>query len=141
CYTCAKDDHKQKQADLNQDMAALLRPPLPPADGETPSAEAAVDAAEREKEIQWRLVLPMVNEAAKLLAEGVTDSTDVIDLATVLGTGLAPFRGGLAHFADTTGIDVIVTKLEEMSAKYGPRFAPAPMLRELRASHHSLREV
>jgi 3-hydroxyacyl-CoA dehydrogenase/enoyl-CoA hydratase/3-hydroxybutyryl-CoA epimerase len=135
-YIYAKDDHKQKQADLNAEMVALLSPNPPAPDASAP----AVDNAEREKEIQWRLVLPMVNEAAKLLAEGVTDSTDVIDLSTVLGTGLAPFRGGLAQFADTTGIDVIVTKLAEMSAKYGPRFAPAPMLRELAASHHPLRD-
>jgi 3-hydroxyacyl-CoA dehydrogenase/enoyl-CoA hydratase/3-hydroxybutyryl-CoA epimerase len=130
-------DHKHKQPDLNNEMTPLLNPNMPlKIDGEP----VLGDAAEREKELQWRLVLPMVNEAARLLAEGVTDSTDVIDLATVLGTGLAPFRGGLAHFADTTGVDVIVTKLEEMSAKYGPRFAPAPILRELRASHHSLSE-
>src|SRR5438046_6276939 len=111
-------------------------PMAPSTIGDTPE----VKAAERETEVQWRLVLPMVNEAAKLLAEGVTDSTDVIDLATVLGTGLAPFRGGLAHFADAAGIDVIVTRLDEMAAKYGARFAPAPMLRDLAASHHSLSE-
>jgi 3-hydroxyacyl-CoA dehydrogenase/enoyl-CoA hydratase/3-hydroxybutyryl-CoA epimerase len=146
-YVYAKDEHKQKkQAEWNAEMGTLLNPnPPPPApvNGEATegaAAAAAVDAAEREKEIQWRLVLPMINEAARLLAEGVTDSTDVIDLATVLGTGLAPFRGGLAHFADTTGIDVIVTRMEEMSAKYGPRFAPAQMLRDLAASHHSLSE-
>src|SRR5947209_12114163 len=113
-----------------------LRNPNPPADPSAPP----VDAAEREKEIQWRLVLPMVNEAAKLLAEGVTDSTDVIDLGTVLGTGLAPFRGGLAHFADTTGLDVIVGHLEKMAAKHGPRFTPAPMLKELVASTRPLAE-
>ena len=57
---------------------------------------AAVTDAEA---IQWRLVLPMVNEAARLLDEDVTDSADAIDLATVFGTGFAPFRGGL-RFAD-----------------------------------------
>src|SRR5947209_19950928 len=113
-----------------------LRNPNPPADPSAPP----VDAAEREKEIQWRLVLPMVNEAARLLAEGVTDSTDVIDLATVLGTGLAPFRGGLAHFADDEGLDVIVSRMNECMAKYGQRFALAELLRELVASHHPLSE-
>ena len=74
----------------------------------------------------------MVNEAAKLLDEGVTDSTDAIDLATVLGTGLAPFRGGLARFADAAGTETIVTKLDELAAKHGPRFEPAPLLRRRR---------
>ena len=135
-YVYDEEDHRHKQPELNKEMVALIQPfPPTPTDG-----EGSVDAAERETEIQWRLVLPMVNEAAKLLAEGVTDSTDVIDLGTVLGTGLAPFRGGLAHFADSTGIDVIVSKMESMSAKYGPRFVPAGMLKELAASHHSLSE-
>ena len=58
--------------------------------------------------IQWRLVLPMTNEAARVLDEGVTDSTDAIDLATVLGLGLAPFRGGLARFADSVGAEHLV---------------------------------
>ncbi len=81
--------------------------------------------------IQWRLVLPMVNEAARLLEEGVVQSADVIDLATVLGTGFAPFRGGLAHFADSVGADSVVFRLDELSRKYGPRFAPAALLRRL----------
>jgi hypothetical protein len=40
----------------------------------------------------------MVAEAGKLLDEGVIASVDSLDLATVLGIGFAPFRGGLAHF-------------------------------------------
>ena len=79
---------------------------------------------------QWRLILPMVNEAAKLLSEGVTDSTDAIDLATVLGTGLAPFRGGLARFADKAGIDKVVAKMDELAQRTAPAFARA-LLRRL----------
>ncbi len=61
-----------------------------------------LEAADAES-TQRRLVLPMVNEAARVLAEGVADSSDTIDLATVLGLGLAPFRGGIAQFARTIG--------------------------------------
>ena len=93
-----------------------------------------------EQAMQWRLVLPMVNEAARLIEEGVTDSTDAIDLATVLGTGLAPFRGGLIRFADTVGIDSIVARLSDLAAKLGPRFEPAPLLRRLAAAHRMLSE-
>ncbi len=123
---------KGKQPDINTEFLELLQP-------SATSSIVAADA-EREKEIQWRLVLPMVNEAARLLADGVTDSTDVIDLATVLGTGLAPFRGGLAHFADDEGLDVIVSRMNEMAVKHGPRFAPPELLRDLVASHHPLSE-
>ena len=90
------------------------------------------------EEIQWRLILPMINEAARLLDEGVTDSADMVDLATVLGLGFAPFRGGLARFADAVEIERVVEKLEEMSAKHGVRFAPSEPLVRLAREHGSM---
>jgi 3-hydroxyacyl-CoA dehydrogenase/enoyl-CoA hydratase/3-hydroxybutyryl-CoA epimerase len=80
--------------------------------------------------IQWRLVLPMVNESARVLEEGVPDSADSIDLATVFGLGLAPFRGGIVQFAKSVGASEIVRRLDELAAKHDSRFAPAPLLRE-----------
>ena len=92
-------------------------------------------AAPSQEEIQWRLILPMVNEAARTLAEGITNSADDIDLATVLGLGFAPFRGGLAKFAEDAGLEKIVVRLDELTVRHGPRFAPAALLRELADAH------
>lgn len=75
-----------------------------------------------------RLVLPMVNEAARLLDEGVTDSTDMIDLGTVFGLGLAPFRGGLIQYAQDEGLSQLVERMRALSLRYGPRFAPVEAL-------------
>jgi 3-hydroxyacyl-CoA dehydrogenase len=83
------------------------------------------------REMQDRLLLPMVNEAARLLSEGVADSTDAIDLATLLGMGFPQFRGGLAAYADAVGSSELVRKLDALSQRHGPRFEPAPLLREL----------
>ena len=94
-----------------------------------------------EADIQWRLVLPMVNEAARLLAEGVTDSADTVDLATVFGTGFAPFRGGLAKFADTVGAEKIVHQLDKLAEKHGPRFRPAGALKPLAAGRRPMSEI
>ena len=109
---------KKSKADpvLNQELAALL------AAGKTPPQISEAD-------VQWRLVLPMVNEAAKLLAERVADSADTVDLATVFGIGFAPFRGGLVRFAVQAGSEQIVAKLNDLAAKHGPRFVPAESLR------------
>jgi 3-hydroxyacyl-CoA dehydrogenase/enoyl-CoA hydratase/3-hydroxybutyryl-CoA epimerase len=52
-----------------------------------------------DEKVQKRLMDTMAAEARKLLAEKVVESPDAIDLATVLGLGFAPFRGGLARFA------------------------------------------
>jgi 3-hydroxyacyl-CoA dehydrogenase len=123
-----KKGAKEQKLVLHEEMAALIR-------GNNPNSP------QPDKEsIQWRLVLPMVNEMARLLEEGVVDSTDVVDLATVLGLGLAPFRGGLARYADSVGTDRIAAKLEELAAKHGPRFAPAPLLKRLAEEHRWISE-
>ena len=48
-----------------------------------------------------RLVLLMVNEAARCLEEGIVATPGEIDLAMVMGTGFAPFRGGPLRHADS----------------------------------------
>lgn len=120
-------DARRKSKDealVNAELTALLT-----------SGTPVVSAIPGDQEIQWRLVLPMVNEAARLLAEGVTDSADAVDLGTVLGLGLAPFRGGLAHFADTVGSESLVETMRRLASQHGPRFAPAPLLSRLAAAH------
>jgi hypothetical protein len=66
----------------------------------------------------------MVNAAAWALAEGIADSADDVDLATVLGLGFPPSRGGFARFAETAGVGSIVRRLEEAAERYGPRSPP-----------------
>ena len=118
---------KKARPVVNAELAAIVA-------GGRQSAPCAED-------VQWRLVLPMVNEAARLLAEGVTDSTDTVDLATVFGTGFAPFRGGLARFADSVGADKLLVRLESLAAKHGARFKPAPALKTLAAGRRPFSEI
>lgn len=82
-------------------------------------------------ELQQRLIYPMINEAARCLENGVAMEAWVVDLAMVLGTGFAPFRGGPLHTADDLGIPRIVRELDVLQRRYGPRFTPAPLLRTL----------
>ena len=111
-----KKGKKAKDPVVNAEMVALL------AAGKAPPQVS-------EEDIQWRLVLPMVNEAAKLLAERVVDSADTVDLATVFGIGFAPFRGGLVRYATSVGSEQLVARMEALAAKHGPRFEPAESLR------------
>jgi len=62
-----------------------------------------------------RLVLLMVNEGWRCLEEGVVGSEEELDLATVLGTGFAPFRGGLMSHARTMGEDRVRDRLAEFA--------------------------
>jgi 3-hydroxyacyl-CoA dehydrogenase/enoyl-CoA hydratase/3-hydroxybutyryl-CoA epimerase len=121
-YVHAKPTKRKKAKDLvlNGELVALFRPPATPAI--TPISE-----------IPWRLVLPMINEAARVLEDRVIDSSDALDLTTVLGLGLAPFRGGLLHYANSVGTPEIVRRLEDMTIRLDLRFVPAELLKRLAA--------
>jgi 3-hydroxyacyl-CoA dehydrogenase/enoyl-CoA hydratase/3-hydroxybutyryl-CoA epimerase len=82
-------------------------------------------------EIERRLLLPMVNEAAFCLADGIVESPAKLDLAMIFGTGFPPFRGGLCAHADSVGAAAIVDGLSKLAAEKGPRFAPAPLLSDM----------
>jgi 3-hydroxyacyl-CoA dehydrogenase/enoyl-CoA hydratase/3-hydroxybutyryl-CoA epimerase len=83
------------------------------------------------EEIRDRLVLAMVNEAARALDDGIVSSAADVDLAMIMGTGFPPFRGGLLRYADDLGARSLVERLEGYEAKHGARFSPAPLLRDL----------
>jgi 3-hydroxyacyl-CoA dehydrogenase/enoyl-CoA hydratase/3-hydroxybutyryl-CoA epimerase len=88
-------------------------------------------------EIVDRCVLAMANEAVRCLAEEVVDGPRALDLATVFGTGFAPFRGGVLRYADSRGLRTIVERLEKLRAEVQGegerlgRYEPAPLLAEL----------
>ena len=75
-----------------------------------------------------RMVLPMVNEAARCLAEQVVRSPSDLDLAMILGTGFPPFRGGLCRWADLQGIEHLVESLARLAEQHGERFSPSEAL-------------
>ncbi|WP_428939433.1 3-hydroxyacyl-CoA dehydrogenase NAD-binding domain-containing protein [Fontivita pretiosa] len=90
--------------------------------------------------IQWRLLAMMINEAVRLLEERVTSSTDAIDLASLLGLGMGPFRGGIIRFADSVGTRKLVERMKDLAAAHGRRFLPASLLSELAKSDRPIGE-
>ncbi|HET9225702.1 MAG TPA: 3-hydroxyacyl-CoA dehydrogenase NAD-binding domain-containing protein, partial [Thermoanaerobaculia bacterium] len=81
-----------------------------------------------------RMVLPMVNEAARCLEEQVVRSAAELDLALIFGTGFPPFRGGLCRWADQEGLDRIIATLERFESAVGERFRPSDALRATAAA-------
>jgi 3-hydroxyacyl-CoA dehydrogenase/enoyl-CoA hydratase/3-hydroxybutyryl-CoA epimerase len=78
--------------------------------------------------LQERLVLAMINEAARCLEEEVVREAMEVDLAMVLGSGFPAFRGGLLRHADTLGIPVVVDRLDRLADALGERYRPAELL-------------
>ena len=82
-------------------------------------------------DIRRRLILPMINEAARILDEGIAKSAADVDLAMIMGTGFPPFRGGLLRFADSVHPRAVLDRLQELQRAHGPRFAPAALVTKL----------
>jgi len=94
-----------------------------------------------EKEIRMRLLMPMVNEAARILEEGIARSAADVDLAMIMGTGFPPFRGGLLRFADTLHPRSILETTRALLQTHGSRFEPAPLLADLANSDRTFYEA
>ncbi|UCF20705.1 MAG: enoyl-CoA hydratase/isomerase family protein [Gemmatimonadota bacterium] len=81
-----------------------------------------------EAEAQERILLAMINEAARTLDDRVVDGPETLDIASILGAGFPPFRGGLLRYADALGRNHILDRLRHYAEAAGSRFQPAPGL-------------
>ena len=75
-----------------------------------------------------RMVLVMINEAARCVEEGIVAGSEQVDLAMVFGAGFPPYRGGVLRHADTVGLQNVVDRLRSLRAEKGPRFEPCALL-------------
>ena len=64
-------------------------------------------------EIRERLLYPMVNEGAKILEEGMAQRASDIDVVWINGYGWPLYTGGPMFWADTIGLDTVITGLEK----------------------------
>jgi 3-hydroxyacyl-CoA dehydrogenase len=119
-----------KEKGPDPEIYAVLSQTVPP---------VRVDLEERE--IRGRLVLAMVNEAARTLEAGIVERASDVDLAMIMGTGFPPFRGGLLRFADTIHARTILSRLNEFEERYGDRFAPADLIRRLARENRGFYEA
>lgn len=85
-------------------------------------------------DIQQRMAMAMVNEAALCLQEGIIESALDGDVGAVFGLGFPPFRGGPFRFVDNFGVDHVVKVMQNLQTDHGSRFNPAPILLEYMAA-------
>ena len=81
-------------------------------------------------EIQDRISLALINEAARCLEEGILRTAADGDIGAVMGIGFPPFRGGPFFWIDRVGAAEIVKRLRELAQHHGRRFEPASILVE-----------
>src|SRR6516165_4528517 len=91
-----------------------------------------------EEEIAERMVLPMINEGARILEEGIAARPGDIDVIWVYGYGWPVWRGGPMHYADQLGLPHIRDRLRFYADRSGDEtLRPAPLLDRLAAEGHS----
>jgi 3-hydroxyacyl-CoA dehydrogenase / enoyl-CoA hydratase / 3-hydroxybutyryl-CoA epimerase len=84
----------------------------------------------KKDDIQMRVALQMINEAARCLEENIVHSPRDADMGAVFGLGFPPFRGGPFMTIDRLGVSEVLRVLERYEQQYGARFAPAGIIKE-----------
>jgi 3-hydroxyacyl-CoA dehydrogenase len=71
------------------------------------------------EEIIERCLYSLVNEAARILDEGISYRASDIDVVFVFGYGFPDFRGGPMHMADVIGLQKIAARLDHYAQRLG----------------------
>jgi 3-hydroxyacyl-CoA dehydrogenase len=91
-------------------------------------------------EIVHRLVYSLVNEAAKILDEGIASKASDIDVVYLTGYGFPLHRGGPMRYADEQGLFNVVQAMKKFAANPlddATFWQPAPLLARLAAEGKS----
>jgi 3-hydroxyacyl-CoA dehydrogenase/enoyl-CoA hydratase/3-hydroxybutyryl-CoA epimerase len=89
------------------------------------------------EEMKQRFLVTQAVEAARTFEEHVVTDVREADVGSILGFGFAPFSGGTLSYIDMMGTKNFVALCERFAEKYGPRFEPPKLLREMAAKGES----
>ncbi|WP_350332831.1 3-hydroxyacyl-CoA dehydrogenase NAD-binding domain-containing protein [Coralliovum pocilloporae] len=85
-------------------------------------------------EIKDRFLVMMALEAARCFEEGVLTDIREADVGSILGFGFAPYSGGTLSYIDNMGLAEFVARAEELAERYGDRFTPPALVKEMAAN-------
>jgi 3-hydroxyacyl-CoA dehydrogenase len=115
-----------------------------------PEVEALIERLAREasiprrnisdQEIVDRLIFSLINEGARVLADGIALRASDIDVVYINGYGFPAWRGGPMFYADLVGPANVLARIRQFEAEHGPRWTPAPLLVELALQNRTFRE-
>ncbi|MGC1494598.1 MAG: 3-hydroxyacyl-CoA dehydrogenase NAD-binding domain-containing protein [Sulfitobacter sp.] len=88
-------------------------------------------------EVQHRLLFSQTLEAVRALEEGVLMDIREGDVGAILGWGFAPWSGGPLSWLDMIGAPYAAERCDQLTEKFGERFACPELLREMAAKGQS----
>ncbi|MEM1409877.1 MAG: 3-hydroxyacyl-CoA dehydrogenase NAD-binding domain-containing protein, partial [Pseudomonadota bacterium] len=83
------------------------------------------------QELRRRFLHIQALETMRCMEEGVVTAADDADVGSILGWGFAPWTGGVLSYANDIGLPTFMNECEELAAKYGKRFEPPQILRDM----------
>ncbi|KAI3495857.1 hypothetical protein L1887_38203 [Cichorium endivia] len=82
------------------------------------------------QEIVEMVLFAVVNEACRVLEEGIVVKASDLDIASVFGMSFPSYRGGIVFWADVVGSKHIYTSLKKWYEKYGNFYKPSRFLEQ-----------
>jgi 3-hydroxyacyl-CoA dehydrogenase/enoyl-CoA hydratase/3-hydroxybutyryl-CoA epimerase len=83
--------------------------------------------------VKRRYLFVQCLEAARCLEQGVISDVRDGDVGVIMAVGFPAFTGGPFTYIDNYGVAEFVRDADELSARYGERFAPPKLLRDMAA--------
>jgi 3-hydroxyacyl-CoA dehydrogenase/enoyl-CoA hydratase/3-hydroxybutyryl-CoA epimerase/enoyl-CoA isomerase len=77
-----------------------------------------------------RLMIPLVNESARCVMDGIVSSAQEVDLALINGIGFPPFLGGALKYLDHFGYENFIQRAKQFQS-LGKAYETAPLIQEL----------
>ena len=87
-----------------------------------------------DEEIVRRYMASMVNEAAKVVGEGIARRPLDVDMTLLFGYGFPRYRGGPLKWADIVGLDALLADIKRYGETDPYFWQPAPLLEQLVAT-------
>lgn len=82
-------------------------------------------------ELKKRLLYAQALDAVRCMEEGVLTAPEDGDVGGIMGLGFAPYTGGPISMIDTIGVATFVAECDALAQKYGERFLPPKLIRDM----------
>lgn len=143
---CEAGDFGQKTGKGYYDYAAGAKARVPSADvlGLIAADRDAAGTPQQTftaEQIVRRYMAAMVNEAAKVVGEGIARRPLDVDMTLLFGYGFPRYRGGPLKWADIVGLSGLLADIKTYAKDDAAFWEPAPLLKELVASGKTFDEL
>ncbi len=84
-----------------------------------------------QNEMMERLLFVQCLETVRCVEENVVTSSADANIGSIFGWSFAPYSGGTLQYINAYGIEKFIVRSRELAQKYGARFEPPQLLKEM----------